>query len=46
MVWMILLESDYLPGSSIGKDETMENLADAERFITEIERWLKQENWI
>jgi hypothetical protein len=35
-----------LPGSSISKAETMENLADAERFVTEIEKWLKQENWM
>ncbi len=39
-------ESDYEPGLSLTREEAQLSLEDAERFVGEIERWLKQENWI
>ncbi len=39
-------ESDYELGLSIDKQEAQLNLADAERFVHEVQQWLKQENWI
>jgi uncharacterized protein len=39
-------ESDYELGLSITRDDAQLNLADAEQFVLEVQRWLKQENWI
>lgn len=39
-------ESDYEPGSFVTRDEAQSNLADAERFVLEVQRWLKQEGWL
>jgi uncharacterized protein len=39
-------ESDYELGSSITKDEAQSNLTDAEQFVLEVQKWLKQEGWI
>jgi uncharacterized protein (UPF0332 family) len=39
-------ESDYELGISLTKDEAQLDLSDAKRFVSEVERWLNQENWI
>lgn len=39
-------ESDYELGLSITSDDAQLNLTDAKRFVVEVERWLKQKNWI
>jgi uncharacterized protein (UPF0332 family) len=39
-------ESDYELGASVTDDDAKSNLADAEQFVLEVQRWLKQENWI
>ncbi len=39
-------ESDYELGLSVTRDDAQSNLADAERFVLEVQRWLKQEEWL
>lgn len=39
-------ESDYDVGAKINREDADENLADAERFVQEIEQWLKKQNWL
>jgi len=39
-------ESDYEIEAAIDKQDAESNLMDAERFVQEVQQWLKQENWM
>ena len=39
-------ESDYELESPVDRQDTESDLSNAESFVHEIQRWLKQENWI
>jgi uncharacterized protein (UPF0332 family) len=38
--------SNYELGSSVTRDNAQSNLANAEEFVLEVQRWLKQESWL
>jgi uncharacterized protein (UPF0332 family) len=38
--------SDYELGSSVTRENAQSNLANAEKFVLEVQRWLKQESWL
>jgi uncharacterized protein len=39
-------ESDYDMGAKVTREDADGNLVGAERFVQEIEQWLKKENWL
>jgi uncharacterized protein (UPF0332 family) len=39
-------ESDYDMGAEITWEDAGENLVGAERFVQEMEQWLKKQNWL
>ena len=39
-------ESDYEMGTEITREVAEANLVGAERFVQEIEQWLKKQNWL